>query len=157
MFPRPLCTIRLLTVVAVFGLGMFWPKYLHARDPWYSDMPGHWSERYVRVLWSEDVADGYVVTRWFRRDSERYQKTTSTFKPDEGATRAHHALLVAKVFRLLPFDNPVPTFKDVPRNYLAYRGKPGYGYVEAAHAAGFLFSGDNCLFRPDSGVIRWDL
>lgn len=156
MSSRPLCRIGFLAVVVFVGVSVLWSKHSHARDPWYNDMSKHWSEQYVRMLWSEDVADGYVSTRYLRRDSERYRKTTSVFKPDEEATRAHHALLMAKVFRLLPFDNPVPTYKDLPRDYAAYPGKPGYGYVEAAHKAGLLYGKNSNLFRPDAAVFRQD-
>jgi hypothetical protein len=107
-------------------------------------MSKHWALYYVRVIWTEDVADGYVTS--FR----------SSFIPDQPCTRAQYAMMLAKVFRLKPLQDASQTFRDVTRDYYAYPKKRAYDYIEAAALEGFVVGFPGGWFRPNWGISRQD-
>jgi len=54
------------------------------------------------------------------------------FCPTGTVNRAQTAVFIARAKGLSPYNNPVPTFSDVPPS------QPSYGMIEAAYAAGLL-------------------
>lgn len=108
---------------AAAGDVALWP-----RDPWYVDVHHHWAETYIRVLWEEGVADGYVGEVLFGR--------RSSFRPDQHAGRGQLAILFARGFRVPPSLPPRRAFADVPADHCEYDSKPAAGYIAAACRAG---------------------
>lgn len=113
-------------------------------DPWYSDVGGHWAEDYIRILWEEEVADGYP-------DGDGQ---VAWFLPDSHISRGEYAMLAAKVFDLTPYQTPEPTFHDVPPDALLYGEKPAYGWLEAAARDGIITGYPDGSFRPDADLQR---
>jgi len=79
-------------------------------------------------------------------------KPVRLFCPFRNATRAEITAFLVRAIRLAPYDNPVPTFADVPR------GDRFYVYIEAAYRARIV---NGCstvplLFCPTSPVTRGD-
>ena len=110
-------------------------------DPWYEDMDGHWSYRDVRVLWEEEVADGYLSCG------------KSYFRPDALCTRAELAVMLAKAFRLAPLSGR-QTFIDVPPGYVICDAKTAHPFIEAAAAAGLVKGDGQGRFLPSLPVTR---
>ncbi len=114
-------------------------------DPWYLDLAGHWARPYVRVLWEEEVADGYV-----------YPSGRSYFRPDRLCDRAQFLLLLAKAFQLGPFEPPVPSYADVGPSFTVLNGKKAWTYIEACVRAGMSFVPPGGKLLPNAGVTRED-
>ncbi len=125
-----------------------------AGDGWYSDVSGHWAERYIRCLWEEGVADGsqewfldwHPVTGYSRWLAWRYH-------PDRPTTRAQYTVMLAKAFRLNPAAGP-PGFPDVPPGYQAYPGKDAQPLVDAARRAGLVMGFPDGRFQPCRPITR---
>lgn len=114
-------------------------------DPWYGDLAGHWARPYVRVLWEEEVADGYV-----------YPSGRSYFRPDRLCDRAQFLLLLAKAFQLGPFEPPVPSYADVGPSFTVLNGKKAWTYIEACVRAGMSFVPPGGKLLPNADVTRED-
>ncbi|MBE3518974.1 MAG: S-layer homology domain-containing protein [Firmicutes bacterium] len=114
-------------------------------DPWYRDLAGHWARPYVRVLWEEEVADGYV-----------YPSGRSYFWPNRLCDRAQFLLLLAKAFQLEPFEPPVPSYPDVGPSFTILNGKKIWAYVEACVRAGISFVPPGRNLFPNAEVTRED-
>ena len=121
----------------------FSPVRAGQRDEgWYRDVsPSHWAYHYIRVLWEEDVADGW--RSW----------GGSVFLPDREITRAEFVLMMAKAFRLSPVP-PRGVFADVPSSLLLYNRIPAAGWIEAAHRAGVVEGYPDGRFRPHDSTRR---
>ncbi len=117
-------------------------------DPWYSDMSGHWSEPEVRVLWEEEVTDGHQFGSgsWM----------TAWFMPDQFITRAEHAMIMAKVFRLTQATGPSSRYTDVQPGLTLYGNKPAYGWVEASIRDTLVRQYPGELFWPSLYLERGD-
>jgi len=50
--------------------------------------------------------------------------------PGQAVSRAQMMVFLCRAAHLAPYDNPTPTFEDVPRSH------PQYRYIEALHRAG---------------------
>jgi S-layer family protein len=99
------------------------PLVLPAGAPHFSDVaPGHPFYRYIEVAWSHTVITGYE---------------DGTFRPASPVTRAQLAKMIVQARGLSLLDPPVARFRDVPREFWAYR------YVEAA-AAHQIVGGYGC-------------
>ncbi|MCR4397400.1 MAG: S-layer homology domain-containing protein, partial [Firmicutes bacterium] len=144
-------TRRYAYSLAVVAAVLFLPTG-HARaagDRWYDDMAGHWSSRYVRVLWEEEVTDGECrVTGHEDHPHKRY-----LYHPSAVSSRSQYAMLLAKVFRLAPVNDDHPLFSDVPTNYSIY-DKPAFGYIQAAAREGIILGYPDGRFEPGSGLTR---
>lgn len=130
------------------------PASAHDGDPWYEDMEHHWAEEYVTVLWQEEVTDGYVGERSVWRRGKRRWVQYSEFRPDDPITKGQYAMMMAKVFRLLPMEQERATFVDVPRDYTEYEGKRAFGYIEAVNQARILVGNRQNRFFPGSLITR---
>ncbi|HAI20566.1 MAG TPA: hypothetical protein DCM14_01480 [Clostridiales bacterium UBA8153] len=113
-----------------------------AGDPWYLDVAHHWSLNYVRVMWEEEVTDGWLLS----------QGTLAMFQPDRAITRAEYAVLLAKAFRLTPGSLPVP-YLDIPATLTVYEVKPAFGLISAAYHRGILTE-PGAFFLPRHHVPR---
>ncbi|HHY34489.1 MAG TPA: hypothetical protein GX510_02445 [Firmicutes bacterium] len=114
-------------------------------DPWYGDLAGHWARPYIRVLWEEEVADGYV-----------YASGRSYFRPNRLCDRAQFLLLLAKAFQLDPFEPPVPSYADVDPSFTVLNGKKAWAYIEACVRAGISFVLPGGKLFPNAEVTRED-
>lgn len=115
----------LVLLLVVSALGCPVPAAAaHPRDPWYTDMRGHWAEDYVRVLWEEGVTDAYGNPR-----------TSSLYKPDEQMLRNAWLTLLAGVFELSRAGQTY--YSDVTYPHLLTSGREVSGYLHAAGWAGF--------------------
>ncbi|MGE5589951.1 MAG: S-layer homology domain-containing protein [Bacillota bacterium] len=114
------------------------------RDPWYSDVSGHWAEPYIRSLWEEGLTDG-TVRSW---------PTRAYFSPVSYSSRGEYAMFLAKTFGLT-LDPQLPqVFSDVFPNFKLYGNKPAYLYIQAAGAAGIIQGDGSGRFRPGDFVNR---
>lgn len=123
-------------------------------DPWYRDVHGHWAEGYIRVLWEEGVADGYVARSPIPGLA---RLARATFRPDSAVSRGELAVLLARAFRVAPVPAPGSLFADVPRDYCEYGDKPAAGYIEGARDAGLVQPVGERLFAPAQPVARQEV
>ncbi len=72
------------------------------------------------------------------------------FKPDQDATRADAAAAVARAFHKV-YDNPTPSFSDVPATYWAYKD------IEGLKLDDSISGYSDGTFRPDQAATRSDL
>lgn len=117
-----------------------------AHDPWYSDVQGHWAEDSIRILWEEEVSDGYL--------DGPSPGEISWFRPNQHISRGAYAMLAAKVFDLTPVMNPTPSFNDVTPAFTLYGTKPAYGWLEAGASKGIIAGFPDGSFRPDAELLR---
>lgn len=117
-----------------------WPN-----DPWYRDLAGHWARPYIRVLWEEEIADGYV-----------YLSGRAYFRPDLVCDRAQFLLLLAKAFQLQPLQPPAPSYLDVDPSFTILNGKKVWPYIEACVEAGISFVPRGGNLFPGGPVTRED-
>lgn len=61
------------------------------------------------------------------------------FCPNDPVTRAQMAVILSRAAQIAPYDNPVPTFSDVPKTYWAYK------YIEGLYKAGIT---KGCATNP---------
>ncbi|MDP2856373.1 MAG: S-layer homology domain-containing protein, partial [Bacillota bacterium] len=121
------------------------PVFSSAGETWYQDMVAHWAHDYVRLLWEEQVSDGFQGS-WAGYSS-------SVFMPQASCTRAQMAVLLAKAFRLAP-QAVGQTFSDVPPGYCICYNKPAHPYIEAAARKSLIKGTGYGAFAPERGVRR---
>lgn len=83
-------------------------------------------------------------------NSAGYMMGYHEFKPDQNATRADVAAAIGKAYSKT-YDNPTPSFTDVPTTYWAYQ------YIEGLKQAGMLDGYPDGTFKPDQAATRSDL
>lgn len=132
------------SLVRAQGAGTSFASASDANDPWYSDMAGHWARPYIRVLWEEQVADGYVYSG------------VSYFRPDRLCNRSQFLLLLAKVFQIDPFEPAVPSYTDAGPSLRILEGKRAWPYIEACVLAGISFVPPGGNLFPYAAVTRED-
>lgn len=71
-----------------------------------------------------------------------------TFKPDNNTTRADLTVVVSRAAKIAPYDNPTPSFKDVPKTYWAYKE------IEGMKKAGFISGYSDGTYKPDGTGTR---
>lgn len=145
-----------LTETKVWGVFLFlalvfFPLVANARGGYYIDLAGHWADKYVRVLWEEEVTEGFPVYYWSYGWGWVMGRS---FRPDEQSSRAELVMVMSEAFRLAPLNRPTPTFKDVPRDLLVYGDRPVYPYIEAAVEAGLARGDGMGYFYPGQVVNR---
>ncbi len=121
-------------------------------DPWYEDVMHHWAKDLIRVLWEEQVADGFVGLRYVVWQEQPYWVPFSEYRPDTVCTRAELAMLMAKTFGLQQTSGA--TFADVPESFMAYDTKPAHGWIEAAASQNLVFGTSPGMFEPNSPITR---
>ncbi len=147
-------TARPCMVIATLAFLLFCaPSLAHAHEMWYQDMPSHWAYDYVRLLWEEEVADGYQGSGQLSWGGQQYVSSWSVFKPQDPCTRAQLAVMLAKAFRLAP-QSSGPTFADVPPGYCICYNKAAYPYIEAAARKGLIRGTGYGCFLPGCAVTR---
>jgi hypothetical protein len=101
-------------------------------DSPFSDLAGHWAEKFVVSLYNEGLISGHP---------------DGTFKPDANMTRAEYAALLTKAF------NPeatreAATFSDLPEDFW------GYVAVQTAYKGGFVSGYPDNTFKPNENIQR---
>ena len=124
-----------------------------AHDMWYEDMAAHWAYEYVRLLWEEEVSDGYQASGRLTWGGQEYASATSVYRPQDYCTRAELAVMLAKAFRLAP-QTSGQTFADVPPGYCICYNKAAHPYIEAAARKALIRGTGYGCFEPDRGVTR---
>jgi hypothetical protein len=109
-------------------------------DPWYADVDGHWAEESIRLLWEEEVTNGF-------------QESDSLYMPDQSCTRAELAVLLAKVFRFSPVEGDA-CFPDVSPSYLICGCYPAYSWIQTAAKNGIVRGESDSLFHGDDTITR---
>ncbi len=100
----------------------------------FSDLPDtHWAYSYVSYLYCQGALGGY---------------DDSTFRPDEGSTRAQFTKLLVLGLGWVPYAPAPPTFSDVEP------GSTFYAFVEAAYQHGVIGGYPDGTFRPGNPLSR---
>lgn len=95
----------------------------------------YWAYNQIRAVYDKGWMSGYP---------------DGTFRPEDGATRA----MVATVYSRATgksFDNPTPSFKDIPKTYWAYKE------IEGMKQAGYMIGYSDGTFRPDQVISRAEM
>lgn len=100
--------------------------------PSFSDLRGHWAEKFIRVLVSMGLTSGF---------------NDGTYRPNKLMNRAQYAALIAAAFQPA-IRGRGSEFTDVPRSFWAY--KP----IQIAASSGFVGGFDDRTFRPHENVGR---
>ncbi|HLS88457.1 MAG TPA: S-layer homology domain-containing protein [Sphingobacteriaceae bacterium] len=137
----PLCRGWLVLLAAAFLGLQAQAASAQPRDPWYTDMAGHWAEEYVRVLWEEGVTDA----------GSNPNKSSSRYLPDEKMLRNAWMTLLAGVFELSPLVPPYYNDVRFPHNIAS--GREVSGYIHAGGHAGFW---PGSVLRPLEPLARQD-
>ncbi|MCL5039837.1 MAG: S-layer homology domain-containing protein [Firmicutes bacterium] len=143
----PLVLLFLILLVLFPAIGC-------ASEAFYPDVAGHWAENFIRVLWEEEVTEGFPVYLWSYVNGYWDWVRRYNFRPDNSSTRAEFVIMMTKAFRLAPMHEAGPTFRDVPRDLLAYEHKQAYPFIEAAAAEGLVHGDGNGYFHPSQVVTR---
>jgi hypothetical protein len=145
--------LRKTLVLVLLGLGLslgailaFATPALCADDWWYADVNGHWASDYIYLLWSEGVTDGERAATGYRL----------YYRPDVSITRSHFAVFLFKVFQLPPASPETPSYPDVPKDYVYFRDKPWWEFIEGALAGGISFVPAGQKFNPGKYTTRED-
>lgn len=100
----------------------------------FKDLPStssHYSS--IQTLVERNIVSGY---------------TDGTFRPNASVTRAHAAVIIARVLNLDIQNVSNPNFKDVSTSH------PYYGYIAALAQEGIISGFKDGTFRPDENMTR---
>ena len=95
---------------------------------------------------SEGVTDGERAATGYRL----------YYRPDVSITRSHFAVFLFKVFQLPPASPETPSYPDVPKDYVYFRDKPWWEFIEGALAGGISFVPAGQKFNPGKYTTRED-
>lgn len=98
--------------------------------------PNYWAYPYIEGLFQKGWIKGFG---------------DGTFRPEQTASRAEVAVLISRAASVAPYDNPTPSFRDVPKTYWAYKE------IEGLKRAGMVSGYGDGTFRPDNKATRADL
>lgn len=103
----------------------------------FTDLKGHWAEKYILDLSSLGILVGY---------------TDGTIRPDAEITRAELAVILVKSLGLQPAEQISSEFKDAA-------DIPGWakGYIETAAQNGIILGYQDKTFRPNNVCIRQEM
>ena len=101
-------------------------------DSSFSDMAGHWAEKFIEGLHQGEFITGYP---------------DGTFKPDAQMTRAQYAALLNQAFTLTPKREAIK-FSDVSNDFWASE------VIQKAYRAGFLSGFPEGTFKPNDQIQR---
>lgn len=147
-----------ILMVVLVGAGIFfWWIYLRgAVSPKAETQPSTLTQTFSDVPVG-DPNDSYKGQYWAYNQIEAVNQkgwmvgwTITQFKPEERATRATLAVAVARAYNK-SFDNPTPSFSDVPKTYWAYKE------IEGLKQAGWVNGFGDTTFRPDENATLADL
>lgn len=98
-----------------------------------------------------DVAPSYwAYTEIEAVNKAGYMMGYHEFRPDQNATRADGAVAIGRAYSK-SYDNPTPSFSDVPATYWAYKE------IEGLKQAGMIEGYPDGTFKPDQAATRSDL
>ncbi|MEC4816564.1 MAG: DUF1565 domain-containing protein [Scytonema sp. PMC 1069.18] len=100
--------------------------------PAYTDIAGHWAERFIQVLVKMGLTRGFG---------------DGTYQPDKPMNRAEYAHLVATAFHPTP-QGPAPEYTDIPKDFWAH------DTICSATQGGFVGGFRDRTFRPEQNVLR---
>ena len=106
--------------------------------PTFTDVPsGHWAYGYIERMYALGITGG-CSTNPLR------------YCPDSSITRAQMSVFIIRAISQTPYNNPTPTFADVPSGHWAY------GYIEKMYQLGITGGCATGPLRycPDSPVTR---
>jgi hypothetical protein len=101
----------------------------------FTDMPGHWADKYVKSMAAKHVING---------------DGTGRFLPEDSVTRAEFVKMLVNVENL-PLNGAPSFFEDVNENDWF---KP---YVDAAYAKGLIYGGTAVTFLPNQAATRLEM
>ena len=145
MSSRTWVYVIILIIVLAAGGAFFWwmyrtskitPKAAVTPTPTpqtFSDVsPSYWAYKEIEAVNKAGYMTGYFQ-----------------FKPDQAVTRADAAAAIAKAYSK-SYDNPTPSFSDVPKTHWAYKE------IEGLKQAAWI-EGTNGAFKPDQKATRAEL
>lgn len=124
-----------------FRSGKFSPKAATTTSPpiAFADVSSsYWAYKEIQAVVQKAWMSGYLISTRFY------------FKPANNITRAELAVIMAKITNSY-YDNPIPSFKDVPRT------NPNYKAIEGCKKANIVFGYTDGTFRPDQKATRAEL
>jgi len=98
--------------------------------------PDFWAYPQIEAIHSAGITQGYI------ENGKRY------YHPEYEIDRAQIAVFLVRAMGLEPYNNPTPTFADVPTDFWAYQ------YIEALHKAGIVQGYPDGLYHPEYIVGR---
>ena len=102
--------------------------------PTFKDVPkGYWAFPEIEGLNQAGIMKGYG---------------DGTFRPENNTTRADITVVVSRAAGIAPYDNPTPSFKDVPKTYWAYKE------IEGMKKAGLIQGYGDGTYKPDGAGTR---
>ena len=115
-----------------------------APKPTFSDVPlGHWAYSQIEAIFRAGITSGCYY------NPETGEKR---YCPGANVTRAQMAVFLIKVTNNTPYNNPTPTFVDVPKNQWAY------GFIERVYQLGITsgcrVTGTKKYYCPDDLIKR---
>ncbi|MCJ7796894.1 MAG: S-layer homology domain-containing protein, partial [Thermoleophilia bacterium] len=128
-------TARRLICIAVLAL-----LFLSAMSGFaFADVWTDISDATWQSVYHVSAADAFTVAEGY---------PDGTFRPSQSVTRGQFAKMVADGLDIPLLDPPIPTFTDVPRDYIFYK------YIEGAVAAGVISGYPDGTFRPENNILR---
>lgn len=83
------------------------PK-VRPENPTFTDVPkSHWAYEYIETLYQDGITKGCATS-------------PLRYCPEDQVNRAQTAVFLVRALGLTPYDNPNPTFTDVPKTHWAY-------------------------------------
>ncbi|MDF5725598.1 MAG: DUF1565 domain-containing protein [Rhizonema sp. PD37] len=121
-----------LSPIKINGLLEFTAVNHQVDLPVYTDILGHWAEKFIWALASMNLTHVFADCR---------------YQPDQPITRAQYSALVAAAFNPEP-RRAAPNFTDVPKDSSSYRS------IQIAAQGGFVGGKSDGTFRPHQNVQR---
>jgi len=118
------------------AVGRAWKVTYQPKVDFKDVQPAYWAYVYIEGCYQKGWVKGYG---------------DGTFRPDTNATRADVAVIISRAAGIAPYDNPTPSFKDVPKTYWAYKE------IEGMKKAGMINGYGDGTYRPDNAATRADL
>jgi len=136
--PQPSLTFKPETTATRAGLAdavaRAYSKSYKKPTPSFKDVPKtHWAYKQIEGLNQAGIMKGYG---------------DGTFKPANNSTRAELTVVVSRAAGIAAYDNPTPSFKDVPKTYWAYKE------IEGMKKAGLISGYGDGTYKPDGAGTR---
>jgi len=136
--PQPSLTFKPETTATRAGLAdavaRAYSKSYDKPTPSFKDVPKtHWAYKQIEGLNQAGIMKGYG---------------DGTFKPGNNSTRADATVVLSRAAGIAAYDNPTPSFKDVPKTYWAYKE------IEGMKKAGFISGYSDGTYKPDGAGTR---
>lgn len=120
-----------------YAVAKAYGKFYGPATPTFKDVPkGYWAFPQIEGLNKAGIMKGYG---------------DGTFRPEKGTTRAEVTVALSRAAGITPYDKPIPSFKDVPRTYWAYKE------IEGMKKAGLISGYGDGTYRPDGPGTRGTL